>query len=235
MNGPRITCHRAVHRGIASIRNGRTGRSNNHNRCNRIIVSVCPLRPNSGPGNCRFVGSVGNNMVPNRCVPTISGNVRRRLGTNPLTNCPMMSVNVHLRFNSCRSISSSRLTFGLTTSVTFGRNFGGTGPILLRPVVGIRMRAPRRGANSIVNSLDHHHNVLGNRRSRIANIGVRTRMPLSRVFKCTARLHSLAGNHTSCAVRFLGCSRTPDGITRTMVRTHNGWTWKLVPGSHTLS
>lgn len=35
INGPRMTCHRAVHNGTR-IRNGFVHRSNNHNRCNRI-------------------------------------------------------------------------------------------------------------------------------------------------------------------------------------------------------
>ncbi len=221
INTPRITCGRDVHRFI-SRRAGCGHRSNNSNRCNRIGVG---LRPGRANGNCRFVGTIANNDVPGRCVPTISANVGNSLRTNMLTNCPMISIGIALCSNSCRRISSCRVTFGVTNSVTFGRTYHGTGPILLRPVVGIAIVIPRRCVNSIVNSLGSHHNRVRNFRSH-ANIGrVGTHMPLNSVFNCTASLHSGARNHNRCMVRPSNCGRIPGSVTRGVVSSHAGGSW----------
>lgn len=210
---PRITCQRAVHR-TAGTRNHFVHRDNNGKRCNRIIMRI---RPQRRKDNFRFISGVMKKAVPGRCVPPTRRNVGRTYRSNVLTKCPMVSLGIALASKSCRRMSSSRVTFGVTKSVTVGRTIVGTSPILLRPVVGIRIRIPRSFLNSIVKSLGSQHNRVRNVKSRTNITGIATSIPLTRVFNCTASVHSGARNQNVFSVRFDRCNRIPQGITRTVV------------------
>lgn len=214
INTPRITCERAVARPM-SIRCGCSGRSNNENRCKRIGVEIVPRSPKA---NCGFRGGAINKSMPGRCIKPASTNVRNTVTSNVITKCPIISITIRLCSNSCRRISSSRVTFGVTNSVTVGSTLGGNGSMLLRPFFGIRIIAPRRCVKSIVNKLGSGENLVRNVRTESNTRIVGTFIPLSRVFKCSARLESAARNHTACAVVFSRCRRIPTSITGGVTR-----------------
>lgn len=222
---PGVTCERAVAGGI-STRKHRGGRDNNRNRFNSIFVR---FRPYAYRG-LRFTREMINNSIPGGFFPTIRGKLGRYVRGNILTNCPVINVGTALCSNSCRPMSSDRVDFGVTTSVTFGRNMAGTNPVLLRPVSAIQILYGSRTVNSIVNSVGGHHNHIlkvGPINSNVRR--VISRVPSTRVAAFSATVHRVARKENSFASRFTECREYPRRITRGVVsRDRTRWTFTRV-------
>lgn len=215
-----ITCERAMGKG-SSIRKGRGGRSNNRNRCKSMGVGF-----REDGGSFRFARRVFKKSMPGRCVPTMRGNLGSSVLGKMLTKFPIAGVGTALCSNSCRSISSSRVTFGVTTDLTFEGNVRRTRPILLRPVVDLGVAVPRRCVNSIVNSVGgEEKGVLNVRPLNGKGRMVCTRTPRTRAFGCTVSLESVARNEKCFRVRVRGCSRIPCRVTREVVTRTGGGEW----------
>lgn len=173
-----------------------------------------------------------NKTIPGGCFPTIRGKLHSYITGKFTTNCPVMNLGTALCSNSCRPISSSRVTFGATTSLTCGGTVPGTNITVLRPVNALATCVPSRGLNSVVNSIAGHHNeILNVNTSRRGNVRrLATRIPVTRVNSFAAILHSIATNEKRCALSFTHCRRTPRPITSGMVTSHTtrGRRWATV-------
>ncbi len=121
-----------------------------HGQYARVSIRV---EPNKG-GGFEFVDKVVGGSVPRNYIPAVDKGVHEAMNDGPLAHFPMVDVRVTLFDGKEHPVDSSEMAFKLAGSQALKQGAQKANPVLLEPVVTMKIRVPESNTGDVMSDLN---------------------------------------------------------------------------------
>ncbi|WP_040383568.1 elongation factor G [Deinococcus apachensis] len=176
----------------------------------------CHLRLDPGEGTA-FRSEVVGGAIPSKYLPSIEKGVGDAMLKGPLAGYPIQDVHVAVTHGSYHDVDSSDLAFRTAGALAFRNAVEGARPVLLEPVMLLKVRAPAQFTGDLIGDLQ-------TRRARVQGmdpegtvITVTAVVPQSELQTYSADLRSLTGDRGAFSVKPYGYQDLPDHLAKKVI------------------
>ncbi|MEW6420990.1 MAG: elongation factor G [Deinococcota bacterium] len=176
----------------------------------------CHLRLAPGEGFA-FRSEVVGGAIPGKYLPSIEKGVQDAMQKGPLAGYPMQDVHVTVTHGSYHDVDSSDLAFRTAGALAFRNAVEGAKPVLLEPVMQLKVRAPAQFTGDLIGDLQ-------TRRARVQGmdpegtvITVTAIVPQSELQTYSADLRSLTGDRGAFSVKPSGYQELPEPLAKKVI------------------
>ncbi len=121
-----------------------------HGQYARVAIKV---EPNKGKGY-EFVDAVVGGSVPRNFIPAVEKGVHEALSEGALAHFPMVDIKVTLYDGKEHPVDSSEMAFKLAGSQALKQGALKANPVLLEPVVTMKIRVPEHNTGDVMSDLN---------------------------------------------------------------------------------
>jgi elongation factor G len=164
-----------------------------------------------------FIDAVVGGTIPNNFMPAVQKGVVEGMLAGSVAGYPVQDVKVEVYDGSYHDVDSSEIAFKIAGSRAFRDGMSKARPVLLEPIMSVRIVVPEQFMGAINGDLNH-------RRGRIlgmeADAGLQTitaEVPLAELFQYAAQLRSLTGGQGSFEMSFDRYDVVPSNIAQKVV------------------
>ena len=168
------------------------------------------LRPLSAGGGFSFNSAIKGGVIPSKYLPSVERGIREAAGRGVLAGYPLMDFEAECYDGSYHSVDSSDIAFKLAGSLAFQEVAAKAKPVILEPVVEVKVTTPDDYVGDIMGDLN-------SRRGRVAGMdpsGGRTvitaRVPEVELYKYAASLRSMTQGRAHHTRAFQGYEPMPE-------------------------
>ncbi len=149
LHAPRVPYRETVTMKVDSeyIHKKQTG---GHGQYARVAIKV---EPNKGKGY-EFVDAVVGGSVPRNFIPAVEKGVHEALSEGALAHFPMVDIKVTLYDGKDHAVDSSEMAFKLAGSQALKQGALKANPVLLEPVVTMKIRVPEHNTGDVMSDLN---------------------------------------------------------------------------------
>ena len=149
LHAPRVPYRETVTTSVDSeyIHKKQTG---GHGQYARVSIKV---EPNRG-GGFQFVDKVVGGAVPRNYIPAVEKGVAEAMHEGALAHFPMVDVRVTLFDGKEHPVDSSEMAFKLAGSQALKQGALKANPVLLEPIVAMRIRVPESNTGDVMSDLN---------------------------------------------------------------------------------
>src|SRR3990172_3572607 len=122
-----------------------------HGQFGHVLLEVEPLARGSG---FEFAERVVGGAVPKQYIPGVEKGVREALVEGVIAGYPVVDVKVTLFDGSYHPVDSSEMSFKLASSHAFKKGFTDANPVLLEPVMYLRIVIPDQYTGDVMGDLN---------------------------------------------------------------------------------
>ncbi|WP_034384752.1 translation factor GTPase family protein [Deinococcus sp. YIM 77859] len=176
----------------------------------------CHLRLEPGEG-FSFRSEVVGGVIPSKYLPSIEKGVQDALQKGPLAGYPMQDVHVTVTHGSYHDVDSSDVAFRTAGALAFRAAVEGARPVLLEPVMLLKVRAPASFTGDLIGDLQ-------TRRARVQGmdpegtvITVTAVVPQAELQTYSADLRSLTGDRGAFSVKPYGYQELPEHLAKKVI------------------
>jgi elongation factor G len=185
-----------------------------HGQYARVTLEVEPLPRGSG---FEFENKIVGGVVPKQYVPAVEDGVREALSEGVLAHYPMVDLRVKLVDGKDHPVDSSEMSFKLAGSQAVKAAAQKARPVLLEPIVNLRLRAPEAYTGDLVSDLN-------GRRAKVLGISpdggmtvIDAQAPLAEVQRYSTDLRSLTQGRAAFEMSFDHYEEVPDHLTKRVI------------------
>jgi elongation factor G len=171
------------------------------------IVELVPEKRGTG---IRFENLVESDKVPPEFLEAIEKGIRDSLDSGPLIGYPIIDVTARLVGGSYDEENSTEMAFGVAATMACRKAAGDGDPVLLEPVMSIKVITPEEYLGEVINDLNRKRaridGVEADRNSQVVNATV----PLSEMFGYSTSLRSATQGRATFTMQFKEFAEVPD-------------------------
>jgi elongation factor G len=188
--------------------------SGGHGQYARVAIQLEPLPRGTG---FEFVNKTVGGSVPKQYVPAVENGVHEALVQGILTNNQMVDVRVLLTDGKEHPVDSSEMAFKLAGSQALKEGAMKAKPVLLEPIVNVRVKAPEAFTGDLVSDLNGKRaHVLGiTPEGRVTVIDAQA--PLAEMQRYATDLRSLTQGRATFEISFDHYAEVPDHIAKKVI------------------
>jgi elongation factor G len=188
--------------------------SGGHGQYGHAILELTPL-PDRGP--CEFTERVVGGKVPRNFFPAVEKGVVEAYNAGGLAGYPVIGIRATLYDGSYHEVDSSEICFKIAGSQAFKKGMLEGRPILLEPVMNLKVTVPNDLTGDIISDLNTKRaRVMGMNPQGDTNT-IEAQAPLSEVQRYTIDLKSMTQGRATYTVDFDHYEEVPANITQKLV------------------
>ena len=188
--------------------------SGGHGQYAKVTIEIEPLPRGSG---FEFVNKTVGGSVPRQYVPAVENGVHEALMEGILTHNPVVDVRVSLTDGREHPVDSSEMSFKLAGSQALKQGAQKARPVLLEPIVNIRVKAPESYTGDLVSDLNGKRaHVLGiSPEDKVTVIDAQA--PLAEMLRYATDLRSLTQGRATFEMQFDHYAEVPEQIAKKVI------------------
>jgi elongation factor G len=185
-----------------------------HGQYAKVTLTIEPMERGAG---FEFVNKTVGGSVPRQYVPAVENGVHEALLEGILTHNPLVDVRVSLVDGKEHPVDSSEMAFKLAGSQALKAASQKARPVLLEPIVNVRVRTPEAYTGDLVSDLN-------GKRARVLGITpedkvtvIDAQAPLAEMQHYATDLRSLTQGRATFEVRFDHYEEVPDHVAKKVI------------------
>jgi elongation factor G len=210
---PRVP-YKETLQGSASSEYTHKKQSGGHGQYAKVTINIEPLPRGTG---FEFVNKTVGGSVPRQYVPAVENGVQEALHEGILTHNPVVDVRVSLVDGKEHPVDSSEMSFKLAGSQALKAGALKAKPVLLEPIVNVRVRTPDSYTGDLVSDLN-------GKRARVLGITPEDRFtvidaqaPLAEMQRYATDLRSLTQGRAHFEMSFDHYEEVPDHVAKKVI------------------
>ncbi len=185
-----------------------------HGQYGHVLLELEPLPRGSG---LEFVERIKGGTIPKNYIPAVEKGVNEAAKEGALAGSPVVDVKVTVYDGSFHPVDSSEICFKIAGAQALRKGLAAGHPILLEPVVNIRVMAPEDFTGDIIGDLNTKRaHVLGMNPEDGLNV-IDAKVPLSEVLRYAIDLKSITQGRGSYTTKFSHYEEVPAQITQKLI------------------
>jgi elongation factor G len=149
-----------------------------------------------------FFDEIVGGTIPNNFKPAVQKGVLEGMQAGAVAGYPVQDVKVHMYDGSYHDVDSSEIAFKIAAMRAFRDAMSKARPVLLEPIMTIKITAPEHFLGAINGDLTHRRgHVLGIEPDGAMQV-ITAEAPLAEIFKYAAELRSMTGGQGSFEMAF---------------------------------
>jgi elongation factor G len=200
--------------------------SGGHGQYAKVTIEIEPLPRGSG---FEFVNKTVGGSVPKQYVPAVEHGVQEALHQGVLSHNEVVDVRVSLTDGKEHPVDSSEMAFKLAGSQALKEGVEKAHPVLLEPIVNVRVKAPETFTGDLVSDLNGKRaHVLGITPEDHGTV-IDAQAPLAEMQRYATDLRSLTQGRATFSLAFDHYAEVPDNVAKKVIEAAQ----KAVPaGEH---
>jgi len=183
-----------------------------------VFLRIQPLERGAG---FRFVNKVVGGVIPSQFIPAVEKGVRQALQEGALAGFPMQDVEVEVYDGKHHSVDSKEIAFVTAGKKAFLNAVDKARPVVLEPIVRIRITAPQAAMGDITGDLAAKRGrVSGTEARDNGQIVISGEAPLAELEGYESRLKSVTGGEGTYTLEFSHYEPVPGNIQKQLVEQH---------------
>jgi elongation factor G len=175
-----------------------------------VFLRVRPLERNQG---FQFVDAVVGGAIPNQFIPAVEKGVRAVLEQGAVAGYPLQDVEVTVYDGKFHPVDSKEIAFVTAGRRAFLDAVAKAGPILLEPIVNIRIEAPHSAMGDLTGDLSGKRGkVSGTEMDSAGRMAILGEVPLAELDGYESRLKSITAGEGHYSIEFRGYEPVPSNI-----------------------
>jgi elongation factor G len=188
--------------------------SGGHGQYAKVTLKIEPLPRGSG---FEFVNKTVGGSVPKQYVPAVEDGVAEALHEGLLTHNPVVDIRVSLVDGKEHPVDSSEMSFKLAGSQAFKQGAAKCRPVLLEPIVNLRVQAPETYTGDLVSDLNGKRaHVLGITPEEKGTV-IDAQAPMAEMLRYATDLRSLTQGRAHFSMQFDHYAEVPEHIAKKVV------------------
>ena len=187
-----------------------------HGQYAKVTLEITPLPRGSG---FEFVNKVVGGTVPKQYVPAVENGVHEALLEGIVAHNPVVDLRVSLVDGKEHPVDSSEMSFKLAGSQAFKAGAQKARPVLLEPIVNVRVRTPETYTGDLVSDLN-------GKRAHVLSIAPDERVtvidaqaPLSEMQRYATDLRSLTQGRATFEMHFDHYAEVPEQVAKKIIES----------------
>lgn len=213
---PRVPYRETIRKKV-SVQGKYKKQSGGHGQYGDVHMDFYPLEDLDTPyvfDECIFGGA-----VPKNYFPAVEKGVVESLQRGPLAGYPVVGIHATLTDGSYHPVDSSELAFKMAAIQAFKQGFMEASPVLLEPVVSLRVVVPDKFTGDVMGDLNKRRGrVLGISPTPDGKQEITADIPLAEVFGYSTSLRSMTGGYGEFAYEFARYEQAPSDVQEKVVK-----------------
>ena len=185
-----------------------------HGQYAKVTLALEPLPRGSG---FEFVNKIVGGVVPRQYVPAVENGVQEALNEGILAHNPVIDLRVRLVDGKDHPVDSSEMAFKLAGSQALKAGAQKARPVLLEPMVNVRVRTPESYTGDLVSDLNGKRaKVLGITPDDKVTV-IDAQAPLAEMQRYATDLRSLTQGRATFEMKFDHYEEVPDHVAKRVV------------------
>ena len=160
-----------------------------------------------------FEENIFGGAVPRNFFPAVEKGVQEAILKGPLAAYPVVGVKVTLVDGSYHPVDSSEMAFKTATIMAFKKAFLEASPVLLEPIVSLKVEVPDKYTGDIMGDLNKRRGrVLGMNPNRTGYQTIEADIPMSELFRYSTDLRSMTGGMGNYSYEFSRYEQAPSDV-----------------------
>lgn len=160
-----------------------------------------------------FAEEVVGGAVPKNFFPAVEKGLQESVIKGPLAAYPVVGVKAILYDGSSHSVDSSEMAFKMATIQAFKKGFMEAGPVLLEPIMSLKVVVPEDYAGDVMGDLNKRRGrVLGMNPDSSGRTVIEADIPMMELNGYCTVLRSMTGGRGSYSYEFTRYEQTPSDI-----------------------
>jgi elongation factor G len=211
---PKIAYRETITMPVPKAEHKHKKQSGGHGQYGHVILELTPL-PERGP--CEFTEKVVGGKVPRNFYPAVEKGVVEAYNAGGLAGYPVIGIRATLYDGSYHEVDSSEICFKIAGSQAFKKGMLEGRPILLEPVMSLKVTVPNDLTGDIISDLNTKRaRVLGMNPQGDINT-IEAQAPLAEIQRYTIDLKSMTQGRATYTMTFDHYEEVPANITQKLV------------------
>lgn len=160
-----------------------------------------------------FEEKVFGGAVPRNYFPAVEKGVQESVIKGPLAAYPVVGVKVTLVDGSYHPVDSSEMAFKTATMIAFKKGFLEASPILLEPIVSVKISVPEKATGDVMGDLNKRRGrVLGMNSGAKGRQVIEADVPMSEMIGYSTDLRSMTGGMGEFSYEFARYEQAPSDV-----------------------
>jgi elongation factor G len=177
------------------------------------------LSPQARGKGFEFEDAIVGGTIPRNFIPAVEKGVRELLTEGILAGYPIVDVKAKLYFGSYHDVDSSEMSFKIAGRLAFKTAFEQCRPVLLEPVMTIRVTVPDDYMGDVIGDLNSRRGkVLGAETKGGGQQVIKAHVPMSEVLRYAPDLRSMTSGRGDFELEFSHYEETPPHIAEKVIK-----------------
>lgn len=165
-----------------------------------------------------FVEDIFGGAVPKAYIPAVEKGLRECMESGVLAGYPVVNVKATLYDGSYHDVDSSEMAFKIAASIAFKKGLEAAKPVLLEPIVEVRVRIPEEYMGDVMGDLNKRRGrIMGMEPQDNGDQLVIAEVPQAEMFKYAIDLRSMTQARGSFTMEFVRYEEVPSSISEKVV------------------
>ncbi len=185
-----------------------------HGQYGHVRLELEPLARGRG---LEFVNKIVGGAIPKNYIPSVEKGVNEAAKEGGLAGCPVVDMKVAVYDGSFHPVDSSDICFKIAGAQAFKKGLTAGQPILLEPIVDVKVTAPGDFTGDIIGDLNTKRaQVLGMNPEDGHNV-IEAKVPLAEVLRYAIDLKSITQGRGSYTTKFSHYEEVPDHVAQRII------------------
>ena len=185
-----------------------------HGQYGHVFLELEPLPRGSGH---EFIDRIVGGTIPKNYIPSVEKGVKEAAGEGTLARYPVVDIRTTLYDGSFHPVDSSDICFKIAGAGALKRGLAEGQPILLEPIMNLRVRVPEDFTGDIIGDLNAKRaRVLGMNPENGMN-AIEAQVPQAEILRYAIDLKSITQGRGSFSAEFSHYEETPPQISQRII------------------
>lgn len=209
---PRVPYRETIRKAV-KVEGKHKKQTGGHGQYGHVWINIEP----SEGSDFEFAESIFGGSVPKQYIPAVEKGIREAMAEGTMVGYPVTDIKVTLCDGSYHAVDSSEMAFKLAAIMAFRKGVELAKPILLEPVVEIKVRVPEVFMGDVIADLNGKRGKVLGMDASGKNPSIRAHVPQAEMMRYAIDLRSLTQGKGSFTMDFLRYEEVPSKISETLV------------------
>jgi elongation factor G len=177
-------------------------------------IRLEPLPPGSG---YEFADVIKGGVIPGKYVPSVDRGIREAAAKGVLAGYPVVDFKAECFDGSYHAVDSSDIAFQVAGSLAFRKAVEGAGPVLLEPIMEVRVTTPDAHVGDILADITQRRGKVLGMDADSGRTLVRARVPQAELYKYAAALRAMTQGRAHHVREPVAYEAVPDSVAKRII------------------